>query len=225
MRIPPPPQHAPLSLNSQDILSPTALTILSTSLLIFTTTPSILNGLNCLLCLLCNALQNTFKQLQESIPNQPHPDMVISFLCILQDKALFALYSKVFSLQLYLSVWGCCWEVGSNQDTITRKELFWDKVMSLSLTCWLPEVDYPALSIIVMMKAILHLSFNKALRFLISSSSEILMPLVPKWQQRSGVQKELPSVLYGLYRGARIQENSCYRGNILHILTSIIPAG
>lgn len=171
--------------------------------------------------MLCKILLNSYKKVSLTNPTQ-----IWLFLSFVSSKTRLYLHCilKFFFLQLYLSVWGCCWEVGSNQDTITRKELFWDKIMSLSLTCWLPGVDYPALSVIVMMKAILHLSFNKALRFLISSSSEILMPLVPRWQQRSGVQKELPSVLYGLYPGARIQENSCYRGNILHILTSIIPA-
>lgn len=171
--------------------------------------------------MLCKILLNSYKQVSLTNPTQIW--LFLSFVSSKMRLYLHHIHSKVFGFlfcfvfQLYLPVWGCCLEVGSNQDIITRKELFWDKVMSLSLTSWLPAVDYPAL-FIIMMKAILHLSFNKALRFLISSSSEILIPLVSRWQRRSGVQKELPSVLYDLYPEARMQENSCYRSNIFYIL-------
>ena len=51
--------------------------------LIFTTTPPTLNALSCLLCLLGACPPNTLKPLQESIPSQSHPDVVVAFLCLL----------------------------------------------------------------------------------------------------------------------------------------------
>lgn len=70
--------------------------------------------------MLCKILLNSYKKVSLTNPTQIW--LFLSFVFSKTRLYLHCIHSKVgFSPQLCLSVWGCCWEMRSNQDISQEK--------------------------------------------------------------------------------------------------------